>query len=123
MYKLHGHVHTGDLELIENIPLRNMKIGARFRETPPCNTRKLTHLYQYAIEKLTKKVARSTKSKIIIFDSWKPNITQEIDKVSKSLPITFKSRFIMDKPEVRKHIGQGKQWFWYCEQVILFVCY
>ena len=24
-YKPHGHVHTGDLDLIENIPLRNLE--------------------------------------------------------------------------------------------------
>ena len=50
VYKPHGHVHTGDLELIENIP---------------CKKNKLTYLYRYAIEQLTKKVACSTKRKII----------------------------------------------------------
>ena len=52
-----------------------------------------------------KKVARSTKSKFIMFDSWKQNIIQEIDKVLKSLPITFVSSFIMDRPEVRQYIN------------------
>ena len=47
------------------------------------------------------KVARSTKRKFIIFDSSKQNIIQEIDKVLKSLPSTFDSSFIMDRPEVR----------------------
>ena len=38
VYKPHGHVHTGDLDLVENISLSNkMKMGAKFRETPPCN--------------------------------------------------------------------------------------
>ena len=56
VYKPHGHVHTGNLELIENVPLRNiMKMGAKFRETPPCNKNKLTYLYRDAIEQLTKK--------------------------------------------------------------------
>ena len=95
--------NTGDLELIENTLLRNiMKMGAKFRETLPCNKRKLTCLYRDAIEKLTKKVARSTKGEIIIFDSWKHSITQE---VLKSLPITFESSFIMDRPEVRQYIN------------------
>ena len=32
VYKPHGHVHTGDLDLIENISLRNiMKMGAKLR--------------------------------------------------------------------------------------------
>ena len=56
VYKPHGHVHTGNLELIENVPLRNiMKMGAKFRETPPCSKNKLTYLYRDAIEQLTKK--------------------------------------------------------------------
>ena len=56
VYKPHGHVHTGNLELIENVPLRNiMKMGSKFRETPPCNKNKLTYLYRDAIEQLTKK--------------------------------------------------------------------
>ena len=47
VYKPHGHVHTGDLDLVENISLRNiMKMGAKFRETPPRNKHKLTHLYR-----------------------------------------------------------------------------
>ena len=42
VYKRHGHVHTGYLDLIENIHPRNiMKMGVKFRETPPCNILKL----------------------------------------------------------------------------------
>ena len=72
VYKPHGQVHTGDLDLTENISLRNIiKMGAKFRETPPCTKHKFNHLYRDAIEKLTNKVARFAKSKSIIFDSWK----------------------------------------------------
>ena len=49
------------------------------------------------------KVARPTIRKIIIFDSCKRSIIQEIDKVLKSLPITFESSFIMDQPEIRQY--------------------
>ena len=86
------------MELIGNVPLRNIrKMGAKFRETPPCKKNKLTYLYQKAIEELTRK--------FIIFDSWKHNIIQEIDNVLKSLPITFEPSFIMDRPEVRQYIN------------------
>ena len=77
-------------------------MGAQFRETPPCNKRKLTHLYRDAIEKLTNKVARFAKSKNITFDSWKDSITQDIVKALKSLPDSFKSSCVLDKPEVCK---------------------
>ena len=36
-YKSHGHCHTGNLDLIENMP--------KFKETPRCNKCKVTHLY------------------------------------------------------------------------------
>ena len=81
-----------------------MKIGAKFRETTPCNSHKSTHLYRHAIEKLTNKVARFAKSKSIIFDSWNDSITGDIDKAFKCSPNTFKSSHILDKPEVCKYI-------------------
>ena len=76
---------------------------AKFRETPPFNKHKLTHLYRDAIEKLTNKLARSAKSKSIIFYSWEESITQDIDKALKCLPNTFKSSHLLDKPEVCKY--------------------
>ena len=77
-----------------------MKMGAKFRETPPCNKHKLTHLYRDAIENLTNKLTRFAKSKSIIFDSWKDRISRDIDKALKCLPNTFKSAHILDTPEV-----------------------
>ena len=65
----------------------------------------LRDLYRDAIEQLTKKVARSTTKKIMIVDSWKHSIIQEIDKVLKSLPITFESSFLLDQPEIRQYIN------------------
>ena len=106
VYKPHGHVHTGGLDLIENISLRNiMKMGAKFRETPPYNKHKLTHLYQDAIEKLTNKIDCFAKSKSNIFFSWKDSITRNIEKTLKCLPNTLKSSHMLDKPEVCKYIN------------------
>ena len=88
VHKPNVHVHTGDLDLTENIPLHNtMKMGAKFRETPPCNKRKLTHLYRDAIKKLTNKVARFAKSTSIIFYSWQDSMTRDIDKTLMCLHI------------------------------------
>ena len=51
VYRPHGHVHTGDLDLVENISLCNiMKMGAKFRGTPPCNKHRLTHLYRVLLK-------------------------------------------------------------------------
>ena len=62
-------------------------------------------IYTEVLLNSSQKIARSTERKLIIFDSWKQNIIQEIDKVLKSLPITFVSSFIMDRPEVRQYIN------------------
>ena len=68
VYKPHGHVHTGNLDLIDNTQQRSlMKKGAKFRETTSCSNYKLDHLYQDAIDKLTTKLARHSKSKSGIF--------------------------------------------------------
>ena len=80
------------------------KLPILVRISQPLVNRKLTHLYEDAIEKLTTKLARSTKSKSIIFGCWKDCLIQGIHKAFKSLPGTFKSSCILDKPEVRTYI-------------------
>ena len=82
-----------------------MKMGAKFKETPPYNKRQSTHLYLDAIQKLTNKVARFAKSKSTIFYSWKGGMTQDIDKTLKSLPNTLKFSCILNKLEVCKYVN------------------
>ena len=81
-----------------------MKKGAKFRETPSCSKYKLDHLYQDAIDQLTTKLARHSKSKSGIFYHWKNIILQEIKLILKQLPSKFPSSQILNRPEVIKYI-------------------
>ena len=90
VYKPHGHVHTGNLNVIDNTQLRSlMKKEAKFRETPSCSKYKLDHLYQDAIDKLTTKLARHSKSNSGIFYHLKNIILQDIKLILKQLPSKF----------------------------------
>ena len=133
VYKPHGHVHTGNLDLIDNTQLRSlMKKGAKFRETPSCSKYKLDHLYQDAIDKLTTKLAGHSKSKSGIFYHWKDIILQEIKLILKQLPSKFPSSQILNRPEVIKYIqylddrfvivqvDKASNNLGYCVQEILF---
>ena len=79
-------------------------LGAKFRETPSCSKYKLNHLYQDAIDKLTIKLARHSKSKSGIFYHRKNIILQEIKLILKQLPSKFPSSQILNRPEVIKYI-------------------
>ena len=81
-----------------------MKKGHQFRETPSCSKYKLGHLYQDAIDKLTTKVARHSKSKSGIFYHWKI-LSFKISKlIVKQLPSKFPSSQLLNRPEVIKYI-------------------
>ena len=70
--KPHGHVHTSNLDLIDNTQPRSlMKKGANFRDTPSCSKYKLDNFYQDAIDKLITKLARHSKSESGIFTTGK----------------------------------------------------
>ena len=105
VYKTHGHVHTGNLNIIENKMLHNvMRKGAKYRETPNCNKYKLTQLYKNAIDKLAVTLSRRVKNKKICFDDWSCKIMKEISIAIKKLPHEFKSCQILKQPDIVKYI-------------------
>ena len=62
-YRPHGHVHTGNLDLIKNVSLSDIiKMEARFHGIPHWTKHKLTHLYEEALDKLSTKLAHLAKS-------------------------------------------------------------
>ena len=107
--KPHGHVHTGNLDLIDNTQLRSlMKKWATFRETPSCSKYKLDNLYQDAIDKLTTKLAWHSKSKSGIFYHWKNIIRQEFKLILEQLPSQFPSSQTLNRPEDIKYLKHWK---------------
>ena len=71
LYEPHGHVHTGNLDIISNTKLRDvMSKGAKFRLTPSISKSKILASLKVSIEKLKKKLASRCKLKEINFDMW-----------------------------------------------------
>ena len=70
VYPPHGHVHTGQLDIIENKDLRDtMAMGAKFRLTPSVGISKIWKALEDAILVLKKKLSKRTKLKVDCFIS------------------------------------------------------
>ena len=81
VYKPHGHVHTGDLAIIQNEDLRDvMSKGAKYRLTPTITKAKLrTHMEQI-LTGLKKKLISVSKDKEGCFDFWYDVFLKKIKK-------------------------------------------
>ena len=83
IYKPHGHVHTGNLDIIEHPELRKiMQKGARFREIPNISHRNYIFQLCKSIDKFVIKWSKKEKVPISTFDDW-----------SKLLKMFIKSKF------------------------------
>ena len=75
VYKPHGHVHTGNLEIVTHDGLRRiMKMGAKFRETPKCSLKKLSVMLEGVVERVVKSLACKTHLHISAFTPWKAEL-------------------------------------------------
>ena len=71
IYKPHGHVHTGNLDIIEHPELRKiMQKGARFREIPNISHRNYIFQLCKSIDKFVIKWSKKEKVPISTFDDW-----------------------------------------------------
>ena len=71
VYKEHGHVHTGNLDIIENDELRNiMKKGSRFREVPFVHRNKYFSELCLHLDNFVQKWARKEGTCPSNFDNW-----------------------------------------------------
>ena len=80
VYAPHGHVHTGQLDIIKNKELREvMSMGAKFRLTPLVQKTKILTIIKDSILKLKKKFAKKCKIKEDCFDFWYERIIKSVD--------------------------------------------
>lgn len=108
IYKPHGHVHTGDLEIISNTNLRNiMKKGAKFREVPVFSKRKLLAAIHQGIDSFAVKLALRCDRPMASFERWLNIIHKKVDEKCKYL--NYKHSFanqVTNNPEVKKYIAE-----------------
>ena len=81
VYAPHGHVHTGQLDIIDNLDLRRiMAMGAKFRLTPSVTKAKIWNSLSESMIKLKKKFSRKCKIKEECFDIWFDILMKKIKK-------------------------------------------
>ena len=89
IYKPHGHVHTGDLNIIQNKDLRNiMSKGAKYRLTPSITKAKLISHLEETLISLKEKLISYSKINEACFDNWFDIFKNKIKKRCKSLKKT-----------------------------------
>ena len=100
----HGHVITGDLNIIHNIDIRKLLAkGLNFREKQPLNATKANRSAQSAIDTYIGNISNVTKIQIKLFSPWK---TFVLDKVKSMLQNAHKHPVttILNKKENKDYL-------------------
>ena len=86
VYEPHGHVHTGQLDIIENTLLRNiMSMGAKYRLTPLVSKTKIFDSIEKSLLKFKKKLSKKSKLPEKCFDMWFGLLIKRLKKRIKSI--------------------------------------
>ena len=81
VYIPHGHVHTGNLDIIQNDKLRHiMKMGAKFRETQSCSITKIISDVEDSVNRLVRSLMYKTHLPIASFEPWKTAIMKLVKR-------------------------------------------
>ena len=105
VYEHTGHVITGNLDIIDNIPLRNlMKKGANFREQQPISFKSTFKSICSDLDNFIKKWSKKEKIPEIHFENWSNELLKYVKHTLKNIcdhNITDKNIVLQD-PEVIK---------------------
>ena len=106
VYGPHNHVHTGNLEIIQNEDLRNiMSKGAKYRLTPSITRSKLLSHLEETVTNLREKLISITKDKEGCFDIWSDIFQNKIRKRCKMLNKSdLEGNDIFQKEEVTMYL-------------------
>ena len=113
VYEPHGHVHTGNLEIIENEDLNSvMSMGAKYRLTPSISRFKILSLVEDSIIRLKKKLCRASKTKVACFDMWFDILHKRLKRRCKSLEKSdLESNDIFEKAHIAEYLKQVHERF------------
>jgi hypothetical protein len=108
IYKPHGHVHTGNLDIISNTNLRNiMKKGAKFREVPVLSKRKLLSSIHNSLDSFVLKLAAKCDRPVASFEKWLKNIHEKVEEKCKQLNQVHNfTNQVTNDPTVKKYIAE-----------------
>ena len=102
----HGHVHTGDLKIIENLELRDiMAKGAKFREMPACNKAILYDIFDNVVYNLKCKLVKSGKLSSSFLDKWQDFLIKKIkSRILRLSNEELSSNGVLHKEYVKNYI-------------------
>ena len=107
----HNHVVTGNLEIIENVELRQLlSKGLNYRENEPPNKHKAIKAFSNGIDAYVEKLSSLLKKPSSYFKPWRDTLLTRIkNRLSKAKSYAFNN--ILSKPEVKKHLNSLQQKF------------
>ena len=71
----HGHVFTGNIDLIDNVSLRSLiKKGLNFREVPAPNKQLIIKNIASSLDSYINKISEKANTRIALFNNWKKQI-------------------------------------------------
>jgi len=113
-YKPHGHIITGNLNIIQNKDLRNLiKKGPKYRERNPINWSKNKSIIFKAIEKYANKWCKLEKADSCALDEWlnsiKDIVNSKIKRLSKRPYI--QPHKILEDTSVQQYLSTFKERF------------
>ena len=106
---IHGHIITGDLQIIENRRLRKLLTkGPNFRPSTTIRYDKCKKVIEDAIESFIEKLSSRNKLDKSIFNEWKTKILQKVSDKIRVLKIHKKPKAtkpILKDPEAQSYLS------------------
>ena len=105
---IHGHVLTGDLNIVQNLELRDaMSKGAKFREVPRLSRMQIEASLLQDLDRFKEKWCEKERFENEL-DPWISLIKQKIKVKLDNMPDIGKGRLVLEKPEVKTELNRLK---------------
>lgn len=105
---VHGHVLTGDLNIIQNVELRSiMSKGAKFRENPKLSRRQIENSLFQDLENFKQKWCNKENMEDEL-DQWLSLVRKRISRKLDSMCYIFSGESVLNKREVKDELIQLK---------------
>ena len=112
VYPPHGHVHTGNLNVVENLELRSiMKFGAKYREQCYIKPDTIFSSVDNSLDEFIKSFAVRCKTDVKHFKSWKELIMKKVQQKMTKLKFRKFSPKVLSNTFVKQYIKQLQERF------------
>ena len=107
-----GHVHTGQLDIIENQSLREiMQFGAKFREMGKFDKSRIYSSIEESTDKFATALAKMSKQEVRDLREFKQKFLDEIKTKLDGLKEPHNSKKILNKADVKEYLSHVHERF------------